>query len=131
MATKPARVLVVEDEPELGAAIRALLERRRPCEVVVATNARDAFERVASEPFPAIIILDLALPDMGGDEFLQIVREDPRLADIPVVVMSGWARHISPPFPIADWLPKPFDLEKLLEILDRHLPQAAPAPATP
>jgi len=115
-------VLVVEDEPELGVAIRALLERRG-CQVVVATNARDAFERVASEPFPSIIFLDLALPDMGGDEFLRVVRQDPRLEHIPVVVMSGWARHITPPIPIAGWLPKPFEGHQLVEILDRLSPR--------
>ena len=120
------RVLVVEDEPEIGAAIRALLEGRGH-HVMVAANAREAFERLASEPFPSIIFLDLALPDLGGDEFLRVIRQDPRLEHIPVVVMSGWARHISPPIPIAGWLPKPFEGHQLFEILDRLSPRAAPA----
>jgi CheY-like chemotaxis protein len=128
MANEPQRVLVVEDEPDSGMAIRALLEGRG-CQVVVAANARDAFERVALEPFPSIIFLDLALPDMDGDEFLRAVRQDPRLEHIPVVVMSGWARHITPPIPIAGWLPKPFEGHQLIEILDRLSPKdAAVAP---
>jgi CheY-like chemotaxis protein len=116
-----ARILVVEDEPDLGAVLRVALERSG-YEVALAANARDAFERVASPPAPSAILLDLALPDMGGDEFLRTVREDPRLEQIPVVVMSEWARHIDPPFAIAAWLPKPFELRDLLGILDRVAP---------
>lgn len=126
MPNESQRVLVVEDEPDLGAAIRATLERPG-WEVVVAACARDAFELVASEPFPSIILLDLALPDLGGDEFLRVVRQDPRLEHIPVIVMSGWARCITPPIPIAGWLPKPFESEQLVEMMDRLLPTNAAA----
>jgi CheY-like chemotaxis protein len=118
MPEEPQRVLVVEDERELGAAIRATLERRG-WQVLVAASARDAFELVACEPFPSIILLDLGLPDLGGDEFLRAVRQDPRLEHTPVIVMSGRARSVSPPIPVAGWLPKPFEGDQLIEMLER------------
>jgi hypothetical protein len=44
-----------------------------------------------------------------------------------IVVMSGWARHITPPIPIAGWLPKPFEGHRLIEFLDRLSPKDAAA----
>lgn len=124
MTNESQRILVVEDEQDLGVAIRATLERQG-WGVVVAHSARDAFDLVASEPFPSVILLDLALPDLGGDEFLREVRQDPRLEHIPVIVMS--ACSITPPVPIAGWLPKPFESKQLIEMIDRLLPMNAAA----
>jgi len=111
------RVLVVEDDRDAREGLVELL-RNHSFEVAGAPDGRAALAGLA-QAAPDVILLDLALPDMGGDEFLGTLREDPRYADIQVVVMSAWARNIDPPVPIAGWLPKPVDTAALLAMLGR------------
>lgn len=111
------RVLVIEDDLDVRKALVDLL-REHGHPATPAGGGGDALAAVAAER-PDVILLDLALPDMGGDEFLDALREDARFESIPVVVMSGWARTIDPPVPVAGWLPKPIDPRELLATLDR------------
>jgi CheY-like chemotaxis protein len=111
------RVLVVEDDRDAREGLVELL-RNHSFEVAGAADGRAALMALAGAT-PDVILLDLALPDMGGDEFLGTLREDARYAEIQVVVMSAWARNIDPPVPIAGWLPKPVDTAALLAMLGR------------
>ncbi len=53
-----------------------------------ASNGRQALERL-EETIPALMLLDLSMPEMSGDEVLEHMRADPRLRDIPVLVVSS------------------------------------------
>jgi CheY-like chemotaxis protein len=111
------RVLVVEDDRDAREGLVELL-RNHSFAVRAAHDGRTALDALAAGA-PDVILLDLALPDMGGDEFLGAIREDARHERIQVVVMSAWARNIDPPVPIAGWLPKPVDTAALLALLER------------
>src|SRR5215212_966545 len=111
------RVLVVEDDRDAREGLVELL-RKQSFDVAAAPDGRAALKALA-EAEPDVILLDLALPDMGGDQFLGTLREDERHERIQVVVMSAWARNIDPPVPIAGWLPKPVDTVALLALLER------------
>ena len=56
--------------------------------LLVAMNGRSGFE-LAVEQRPDLILLDLHLPDISGDEVLQLVRADPLIATTPVVMLSA------------------------------------------
>ncbi len=80
-------VLVVEDEP----AVRDLLERRlreQKCTVRLAENGRVALQRV-SDQVPALILLDLMMPEMDGFEFMVELRKRPQCRHIPVIVITA------------------------------------------
>jgi two-component system KDP operon response regulator KdpE len=84
MTAAPIRVLVIDDE----AAIRKLLRmglRTHGYETIAAANAKEALELLCENP--ALIILDLDLPDIQGHELLRIIRA--RNESVPIIVLSS------------------------------------------
>ena len=113
-----ARVLVVDDD----AASRELLEVRLhalKCEVVLAADGREALAAIRRET-PALVLLDLQMPGMGGMEVLREVRQD--RIDLPVIVVTAHGsieRAVEAMKEGAyDFILKPFD-PKHLEIVIR------------
>jgi len=87
-AARAGVVLVVEDD----AATRELIERsveRLGHRVARATNGREAVDWLEANASPALILLDLLMPEMDGFEFLNVLRGRDAWRDIPVVVVSA------------------------------------------
>jgi DNA-binding response OmpR family regulator len=80
-------ILIVEDDGSVRAALTVALERAG-YEVRTATNGQEALEDLRTVR-SALVVLDLMLPVMDGFEFRVRQRQDPTLASIPVVVLSG------------------------------------------
>jgi len=80
---------------------------------------------LAQQLKPALILLDVHLPDLHGFDVLRQLRDDPRTKDIPVVVLSAdatdWQTGRFLDAGANDYLTKPFDLRRLLEMLDEYL----------
>jgi len=110
-------VLVVEDDQDLRALVRDLLESQRYF-VLEADDGRDALYtlRLGEAPAVSLIVLDLAMPCMSGWELIDILRDDPRLSRIPVLVTSGMTVHgdASGIGATMSWLRKPYGEEELL-----------------
>jgi len=81
------RVLVVEDERDVAELIRYNLVSEG-YEVVLATNGTDAL-RLARESHPDVILLDIMVPQLNGWEICLRLKQDPALAGIPVVMVTG------------------------------------------
>jgi signal transduction histidine kinase/DNA-binding response OmpR family regulator len=79
-------ILVVDDEPDVTAYLKTLLTRRG-YEVVTAVSGADALE-AAYRYRPALILLDIMMPEMSGWEVLRRLRDSP-LAEVPVIVLSA------------------------------------------
>jgi len=114
-------VLVVEDDFAVRETLQELLEEEGFL-VVQACNGQEALDRlrgVASAP--RLILLDLMMPVMDGWQFRAEMRRDPHLSRIPVVVMSAdvaldqKVRGLA----VAGVLPKPVELDRLLETVRR------------
>jgi PAS domain S-box-containing protein len=121
------RVLHIEDNLANLKLIERLIARRPGVEVVAAMQGSLGLE-LAREHQPAIILLDLHLPDMGGDQVLQRLREDPLTSTIPVVIVSadattGQSQRLLAAGATA-YLTKPIDVPELLAILDTALERA-------
>jgi CheY-like chemotaxis protein len=84
--TESRRILVVEDDHDIRGLLRRRLARW-PYEITEATSGEAAIEMARAQP-PALVVLDILLPDMDGWEVLRRLRSDPDLADVPVVVIS-------------------------------------------
>ena len=86
-APAPLRVLVVEDEPMTREMLRRTLGKEG-WTVIEAENGRAALERVAEDP-PALILLDLMMPEMGGFQFVAELRKNEAWRAIPVIVVTA------------------------------------------
>ena len=114
-------VLYVEDNLANLKLMERILERRPGVQLISAMQGSLGVT-LARDHRPDLIFLDLNLPDMGGQELLGRLNSDPRTADLPVVVISAdvtagqHARLVDAG--ARDFVPKPFDVERLLRIVD-------------
>ena len=83
-------VLLVEDDRDLRELLAYALTANG-YEVHTAENPVEALVQIEFGPTPALILLNLIMPVMPGAEFLEAIRRDPRLAQIPVVLITGAA----------------------------------------
>lgn len=116
------RILIVEDDVGVREALAAAMADAG-AEVVVAADGLDALARLRSGPRPSVILLDLRLPRLGGEDFLREMRADPRFEQVPVITMSGGAPAVEGKEIVAR-LHKPIDLDDLREIV-MSLPDVA------
>jgi CheY-like chemotaxis protein len=115
-SARPA-ILVVEDDPDALEAIADLLESHGYA-VTTARHGAEALERLGSSQLPGLIVLDLLMPTMDGWEFRRRQKEDPRIAKIPVVVVS--ASDAAKPIDADGVLRKPVDIDRLLQTVAKH-----------
>lgn len=120
-------VLYVEDNPSNITLVRRVLARRPHVRLEVVQEGTEALE-VARRLLPDLVLLDLHLPGMSGDNILAALRDsdDARLRKMPVVVVTadlstGTQRRILDAGATL-FLPKPIDVPGLLDIVDEHLP---------
>jgi signal transduction histidine kinase len=122
LTVPPGTVLVVEDDADIRDSLAAVLEDEGLA-VSTAQHGAEALRMLRSGPLPSVVLLDLMMPVMNGWELVQRMRDDPRLAAIPVVVTSAAADR--PPPEVDCVLPKPIDLARLLEAVRGYCGQAA------
>jgi twitching motility two-component system response regulator PilH len=87
MAMLSEDILIVEDEPDSRLILKLILRRILKYPVREASNSTEALELVRQQ-IPRLIILDLTMPGMEGVTFLQSVRADNHMAEIPIVVFT-------------------------------------------
>lgn len=82
-------ILIVDDDPEVRAAHKRLVEQGLPgYPVQIAENGETALALMESET-PALVLLDLVMPGLGGADVLDQMRANPRLRAVPIVVLSN------------------------------------------
>lgn len=86
--SKPAQLLLVDDEPGVRESVQAYLEYDDNFQVQVASNANEAWEML-QENTPELVISDIMMPEVDGYQFLAKLREDPRYQAIPVVFLTA------------------------------------------
>ncbi|MDP9292566.1 MAG: response regulator, partial [Verrucomicrobiota bacterium] len=124
-------VLYIEDNLCYAELISETLKRRPGVKLLAATHGALGLD-LARVHQPDLILLDLQLPDINGEEVLHELRGDARTSAVPVVVISGEAsagdvnRLLSAG--ASDYLDKPLDMPKFFATLDRVL-ELSPAAA--
>jgi PAS domain S-box-containing protein len=117
-------VLYIEDNLANLALVEHVLDRRAGVSLLTTMQGRLGIE-LARQHRPDLILLDVHLPDMTGHDVLREIREDVTTRDIPVVVVSADATVSSVKRLLAngaaDYVTKPIDVARFLEILDRTL----------
>jgi len=122
-------VLYVED----NLSNLKLMERvlaRRPGITLVSAMQGSLGVTLARDHRPDLILLDLNLPDMQGEEVLARLHADPATAEVPIVVISADAtsgqRARLVDAGARDFITKPFDVDRLLQIVDEYCGEPAP-----
>jgi CheY-like chemotaxis protein len=119
------RVLVVDDEVVIADAIAAVLQDEG-YDVVVAANGQEGLAR-ARESRPDVILADVMMPVMDGEEMVRCLRAEGATSTVPVVVMSAvYQSREQLPFGHFAFLAKPFDLDTLLDTIARALGSMQP-----
>jgi PAS domain S-box-containing protein len=122
-------VVYIEDNPANVRLMEQLVARRAGVSLVHAMQGQLGLDLISSSP-PGLILLDLHLPDMSGEEVLRRLKADTSLRDIPTVVVSadaspGQIKRLLE-MGAAAYLTKPFDVHELLSWLDdpRRTPES-------
>jgi CheY-like chemotaxis protein len=129
MATEPSvtvtaapRILVVDDTPALLDVIRTCLEDEG-YRVTTCLESRYAVQ-MAQAQRPDVVMLDVVMPEVSGWEVLARLRQDPAFRRTPVIVCTAYVAEalgrlaeLKGPDQHLGLLPKPFDVEELLEVM--------------
>ena len=110
-----ARIFVTEDDPDVRSTIAEILSQEG-FDVQEFESAGETLRALQAGERPCVVLMDLLMPEMNGQEFLDALRADPRLAGIEVVMVTG-ARAAPPGVEI---LRKPFELEDLISTVKRY-----------
>jgi CheY-like chemotaxis protein len=122
LSTRVHRIAVVEDEEMIRETIVEFLGDQG-YEAFGAVHGRDALDKLTNgERRPCLILLDLMMPVMDGWAFRAQQLQTPGLTDIPVVVFSAYpdANKTASELGAVDYLPKPVNLTRLLDVIERH-----------
>jgi CheY-like chemotaxis protein len=121
-------VLVVEDDEDVRETLGMVLETEG-YEVVGAANGREALDRLGDGSLPCLILTDIMMPVSSGWELIESISRNPRLSQIPVVVLSAAeTRELPAPNRVVAFLPKPTDLNTLIDLVKKHSLPSGPKP---
>jgi chemosensory pili system protein ChpA (sensor histidine kinase/response regulator) len=123
MAPREPMVMVVDDSLTVRRVTQRLLVREG-YRVVLAKDGLDALEKLADEK-PGVMLCDIEMPRMDGFDLVRNVRSDPRLADIPVIMITSRIaqkhREHASELGVDHYLGKPYDEDKLLELVREYV----------
>jgi DNA-binding response OmpR family regulator len=125
-AAAEGALMIVDDDPDIRDVLTLLLEARG-YHVVTASDGADAWEKIEDDERPALILLDLMMPRMDGEQFLLQLRAR-HDSNIPVVILSGHPQceQKADVLHANAWLAKPVDLGELLEVVHGVMNHRAP-----
>ncbi len=127
------KILVVDDEPDARELIEVNL-KAAGFEVLTAANGRQALEK-ARATLPALVLLDVMLPEVDGLEVCKSLRRDAKTALLPIIMLTARAAEIDRVLGLElgadDYITKPFSPRELIlrvkNLLKRHAAPAEPA----
>ena len=110
------RVLIVEDEPDIRDLLAFHLEREG-YHVTRSRTGADALRQVRARP-PDLILLDLMLPELGGLDVCRRLRQDPRTASVPIVMLTARGEEVDRILGLElgadDYIVKPFSPKEVV-----------------
>jgi DNA-binding response OmpR family regulator len=112
-----AKVLVVDDEPNIVLSLEFLMQQAG-FDVATAEDGEGALAEV-EQSTPDLILLDISLPGISGFDVLEQLRQDPRHARLPIIMLTAHGREVEKEKGLAlgadDYVTKPFSTQALVE----------------
>ena len=116
-------VLVIDDDLPLRGMLAAAL-RQHGFKVLLAGDGAEG-QRALNIHHPSVVLLDLAMPEVNGWDFLQRLQETGTIGKVPIIVVSAHLR-VEPQailqMGVAAILPKPFNLTELIDLIEHLCP---------
>lgn len=116
------RILLVEDEPNIVESLRFILEQSGFA-VDVVSDGSIALARVSTDS-PDAVVLDIMLPGMNGFDVLRAIRGDPKLAALPVIVLTAKGqpndRKLAETIGATAFITKPYSNAEVIECVRSH-----------
>ncbi|MDD4975167.1 MAG: response regulator [Bacteriovorax sp.] len=115
-------ILLVEDDLDISEAIQSILEEEK-YKVKCTFNGKEALDYLTTaEKTPSLILLDIMMPQMNGYEFREAQLQDPRIANIPTIILSAAGKYENiEKLNFKECLKKPLDLETLIDVVKKNI----------
>lgn len=116
------KILVCDDDESIVELLGFILETSNEVAVIGEVDSRVAYKRILTEK-PELVILDLQMPMVTGDEIVQQLRANPETTALPVMVISANrdGRQVALAAGADSYLAKPFDVEDVLQEVNKFL----------
>lgn len=116
------KILIIEDSLDIQDTLSEILEAQG-FNVELASNGKDGMDRLINREPPQLILLDLRMPVMNGEEFRRLQLQIPYLSRIPVILMSAdsYISRRSASLKTERYLKKPFHIEELMRLMNEAL----------
>lgn len=112
-----ARVLIVDDEPNIVLSLEFLMQQAG-FDVATAADGETALQQVRTQA-PDLVLLDISLPGISGFEVLETLRQEPAFKQLPIVMLTAHGREVEKEKGLAlgadDYITKPFSTRQLVE----------------
>ncbi len=121
------RVLVADDDSDISALIKAMLEERLPVTVDHVTNGALVLDQITATR-PDLLILDVSMPGLNGIDVFDLLRGSAPSVDVPVLFLTAVperAEQAFARFGISDVMAKPFEGDALVRRVEDLLARAA------
>jgi CheY-like chemotaxis protein len=123
--TQPLKtVLVIDDDATITRLLRDVLQTLGPYRVITAIDGAQGLAACV-DALPALILIDLRMPELDGAQAVRAIRGDPHTANIPIIMISAYSQHAERMrclYSGADYyITKPFDLDALETTIARAL----------
>jgi len=119
MATK--KILICDDDPGILDVLELILEETG--HTIISEQNSLNVRSIMKRESPDLVILDLWMPVVSGDQLLEMIREDNLMKDLPVIIISASrdGEQIAKSAGANAYLAKPFDVDKLLQTVEAQL----------
>jgi DNA-binding response OmpR family regulator len=118
------KILIVEDEQDVRNILKSALERQKQFIVDTAEDGEEAIQKI-QDSTPDLIVLDLMLPKINGEELLKLIRKNFKTLNTPVIVSTVEKQTSSlvnlMNLGATDYLAKPYNIEELLRTVDIYV----------
>jgi DNA-binding response OmpR family regulator len=117
------RILVLDDDPDIGIMIKIMLEYKG-YSVILADRAEKAEEIIKAEDI-SLLIMDMLLSGVNGTDICTELKKNPLTASIPIMMISAHpnAKQICMDAGVDDFISKPFDMPDILSKISRLIPE--------
>lgn len=118
-----SKLLIIDDQKVLRNFLSDLLSQNG-YDTITASKGQEGLECIFNE-MPDLVLLDISMPDMNGDKVLEVIRNDPRTQDIPVIIITA-EEDVQTRIDLLkkganDYIPKSFDEQEILARVSTQL----------